>query len=216
MPFSDHMGYFFYRTRRLFFTQNGAFVGRNLPHAAVALVQAVRRKTFKSYPELPWIAFSAIRTLSQLARRDWIVREIGAGMSTIWLSERVRHVTSIEADQGWYTKLRDILNQRGISNVDLRYEWHAHIMSDFTDVPESSLDLLFIDGGPREQCLFNGFVKVRSGGYIYLDNTDFSNFWPGLNKYLLEKRIEIRRVTEFVDYSPAHVEVSEGLLIEKC
>jgi hypothetical protein len=40
-------------------------------------------KTLNRYPELPWIPFSAIRAL-RLMRKEWIVREIGAGMSTIW------------------------------------------------------------------------------------------------------------------------------------
>lgn len=213
--FSQRMRDSFYRMRRRFFSDNGAFVGRNLPHAALCLVQVVQRKTLNRYPELPWIPFSAIRALDQLARKEWIVREIGAGMSTIWLSARVSHVTSVESHEGWYAKLQDILNQRGIGNVDLRYEGRGHIMSDFYDVPESSLDFLFIDGGPRLQCLINGFTKVRPGGYLYLDNTDFSNFWPGLNEYLVEKKTMIRRVTRFVDYIPASFQVTEGLLIER-
>ena len=206
---------FVYRTRRRFFSNNGAFVGRHLPNGAISLVQAIRRKVLNSYPELPWIPFSATRVLNQLCRKEWIVHEVGSGLSTMWLAKRVRFVTSIEADEGWYAKLQAFVDKRGIDNVDLRYEWRRHIMSDFSDVPDASLDLLFIDGGPRSECLANGFGKVRSGGYLYLDNTDDTNMWPGLAEFLVEKEPMINRIRRFIDYVPASVQVSEGLLIQR-
>jgi hypothetical protein len=209
------MARFWYRTQRRLFTQNGAFVGRNLPNILPAFVQAVRRKVSNRYPDMPWLSFSAVRAIDRLARKEWVAYEIGAGMSTVWLSRRVAHLISIEADQNWYSKLQNILECQNIHNVDLRLEWRGHLMSDYSAVPDESLDFLLVDGGPRAECFYNGFPKVRRGGYIYLDNIDHTNLWPGLDHFIEEQRSAITHITRFIDYSPAQVMVGEGWLIQK-
>jgi predicted O-methyltransferase YrrM len=203
------------KSRRLY-SATGSFVGiANLPNGPVSLLQALRRKAFDRYPELPWIPFAAIRYLNTVIRKEWRVWEIGSGMSTLWLSRRVDCVTSIEADTGWYQRLQQMIVERGANNIDLRFEWRGHLMSDFSDVKDSSLDLLFIDGGPRSDCLINGFSKVRPGGYIYMDNTDVAEFWPGLAAFLDKRSGEISDVHRFVDYVPGILAVNEGTAVRK-
>ncbi|MFA6961783.1 MAG: hypothetical protein WC205_13600 [Opitutaceae bacterium] len=136
-------------------------------------------------------------------------------MSTLWLSRHAGTVISIEADLFWHEKLSSILRSKNITNVDLRHEWQADSMSTFPGIRNNELDLLVVDGGPRTQCLVNGFDKVKSGGYIYLDNWDFLNFWDDAEAFLISRCAEISSQQSFVDYVPGNFAVNQGLLIRK-
>jgi predicted O-methyltransferase YrrM len=194
------------------FSETWEFVGvRRLPNALRSGMQAVRRKVLDQHPRLPWIPFSAIRALAAELRSDWVAWEIGSGMSTVWLAERVARLTSIEADERWFASVGEMLKEKQLTNVDLRLEWRGNLMADFSEVADGSLDFLLIDAGPRDLCLSNGFQKVRRGGLIYCDNWDVAQYWQGSRAFLERQApVEIRR---FVDYVPAMVGVSEGALI---
>src|SRR5437762_11382158 len=126
----------------------GNFVGwSRCPMGALSFVQALQRKVFDRYPELPWIPFRAITALRRVCRKDWDVVEIGGGMSTLWLSKHCGHVTTIEASEAWYGKLSGLLACRRITNVDLHYESRGDRMCDFGGIDNGALDLLVIDGG---------------------------------------------------------------------
>lgn len=186
-----------------------------LPNAGRSLWQVVRRRCFGQYPEVPWIPFAAIRCLERELGEDAVAWEIGAGMSTLWLARHAARVVSIEASSTWHSKLHEILRERGIANVDLRYEWKADRMSSFDDVADESLDLLFVDGGPRHACLVNGLPKVKPGGLVYLDNTDVAEFWPATDDFLRGKSAEFESQQVFVDYVPGNFCVNEGILLRK-
>jgi len=197
-------------------TSDGKFAGwSKLPHGAVSLWQAVVRKATGHIPRLPWIPFAAIRALERRITPEFAVWEIGAGYSTLWLSARVKSVVSIEAARDWYDRLGAIIREERISNVDLRFEWQAERMADFSGTADESLDLLFIDGGPRGLCLERGFGKVRRGGYVYLDNWDTKEFWGEATSFPQRNAALISEVYSFVDYVPAQFGVYEGLLLRK-
>lgn len=194
----------------------GKFVGfSRLPFGVRSFYQAIRRKLFEQYPDLPWIPFTAIEALNNLCEKQWSVIEIGGGMSTLWFAERCAHVVTIEASETWYPKLRELLASRAVHNVDLRHEPDGNRMCDFARVPDLSVDLLFIDGGPRERCLKNGFAKVRPSGWLYLDNWDVPAFWLGSSEFLETHASEIASLTQFTDYVPGSFCVNTGLLVQK-
>jgi predicted O-methyltransferase YrrM len=201
---------------RRFTTPSGEFVGlRHLPNGALALGQAILRKLCGYIPIVPWIPFAARKRLQGVLTPTSVVWEIGSGFSTIWLSKRAASITSIEADKGWHEKLKKIMAQKRIRNVDLRYEWVAERMADFADVADESVDLLFVDGGPRSWCLHNGFGKVKRGGAIYLDNWENAGFWEGAREFLDEQKNQIEAIERFIDYVPAQFGVYESLLVVK-
>jgi predicted O-methyltransferase YrrM len=181
----------------------------------ISLVQAVRRKLTGTYPRLPWIPFAAAKAIDSRIDRSFRVWEVGAGYSTLWLSDRVGHVTSIEAHEGWYKRLSEIIAKEAIQNVDLRFEYHAAVMSRFDELPDESLDLLFIDAGPRNDCLKNGWRKVKRGGLIYCDNWENRDFWLDAREWLSENRNQFSEAESFIDYVPAQVGVYEGLLLTR-
>lgn len=199
-----------------FHTSTGTFVGlHRLPNGARSFGQAIFRKLFGIIPRQPWIPFAAQSELAAVLTKDSVVWEVGAGFSTLWLADRVAKVVSIEASKDWYDRLRTIIQSEGITNVDLRLEWRADRMADFSGVADGSLDLLVIDGGPRGMCLANGFHKVRPGGHIYLDNWDTKHFWGDQTNFPEQHAAQIRRKVSLVDYVPAQFGVYEGLLLQK-
>ena len=68
-------------------------------------------------PRLPWIPFSAIAELDRLIKPTWMVSEIGSGMSTLWLSIRAGHVTSIEADRTWFHRALTFLTSLRVNSL---------------------------------------------------------------------------------------------------
>ena len=67
--------------------------------------------------EIPWNTPGAIYRLDELLTKDMTVLEFGAGGSTLFYSNRVKHVTSIESQKGWYKKVLDAV--KGRINVEL-------------------------------------------------------------------------------------------------
>ena len=163
---------------------------------------------------MPWIPFSAARAISRWLRPDAQVLEIGSGFSTLWLARRSGRVVSIEADEPWFRRVQGMLDRAGCRHVDLRHRWRAEEMCDFAEFPDRTLDLVFVDGGPREQCLAAAIPKVRPGGAIYVDNTDD----PGIAGCCRDRICDLAKrlggtVRHFRDFSPGNLYVSEGTLL---
>lgn len=197
-------------------TGKGDIVGwRELPHILISFYQSILRKLFGRIPRVPWIPFTAAKHLDRLISGDWVVLEIGSGHSTLWLAERAGQVISLEAAEEWFNRLKEIIESEGITNIDLRYEWHVDRMSDFTFLDDESLDLLFVDGGPRRACLEQGFSKVKKGGYLYLDNWDNDLFWGSAREFFCDRAAEIQSIQSLIDYVPAQVGVYQGLIVQR-
>ncbi len=207
------------RYRRRVYSGAGTFVGwSRLPNAFRALLSALRRKLLNTYPEMPFIPYSAAAALPSLLSADMRVIEIGAGMSTPWLAKRVRHVRSYDWNETWFAFMQRELQLRKIQNVDLRL-CTGYEQALFADIADASIDFALIDSGVRSRCLFELWPKVRQRGVLYLDNWDSDLFWmeDGYNAraFLRQHRSDIATTRLFVDYIPGYVSVCEGLLVVK-
>lgn len=116
----------------------------------------------------PWLHPKAITYLESLLTPDMEVLEFGAGGSTLWFAERVKHVVSFEHDNEWYrlikTKAPESVHLISASPFGFPY-----------NVSMSKRDLLFIDGEPVEQrkdWLEKAPQLVKPGGYVILDNAN--------------------------------------------
>lgn len=101
--------------------------------------------------------------LENLLRADMEVLEHGAGGSTLWFGERVKHVTSIESDLKWL----EAVHERKTANVTLIYSRDVVFLC--------PVDLLLIDGEPianRGKWLDAVPRVVKAGGYVILDNAN--------------------------------------------
>jgi len=179
---------------------------RNLPRA---LLTATMRLGFDFWPELPWISYNAISLLNRLIQKDWKVLEFGSGMSTIWLAKRCAFVYSIEHDHVFYEKICEKLEDKRIRNVRYELRTRDHYY-DLSEVKDASLDLVFIDGVYRKDCVCACFSKIRKGAYIYLDNSDSERDARDILLREVDKRKGQTRI--FVDFAPTQIHVNEGIL----
>jgi predicted O-methyltransferase YrrM len=113
------------------------------------------------------------------------VIEFGAGGSTLWLAQRVKHVTSYENDADWLS----VLKSKVPDNVTLHFE----------SLPlEGQADLLFLDGEPvelRGEWLRLAPSLLKPGGILVLDNCNRPEYEKELAEFA-KTAIHIERVSD--------------------
>jgi SAM-dependent methyltransferase len=138
------------------------------------------------HPNEPWISPRAVRWCERNLTRDMKAIEWGSGRSTPWFAAHVGHLTSVEHDRAWY----DIVKAKLTSspNVDYRYVALDHPASEPT-VPrypqspsyvavadrfeDESVDFVVIDGHYRQACVLASLGKLKPGGFLLVDNSNW-------------------------------------------
>ena len=149
---------------------------------------------------VPWITFEARLFLESVLDNRFTVFEYGAGGSTLFFSERVNRVISVEHDPNWFYRVKDALAKREINNCDLLFippEYTAQFNVNIDDpeaycsssesyrgynfyryasyidlFPNEFFDFIAIDGRARPSCILHARSKVKIGGYLMLDNSE--------------------------------------------
>jgi len=181
---------------------------RGLGEGARRLVRAVlylpTRCRLALDPCYPWINAGAVRWLARHLRPDMVGFEWGAGRGTAFLAKRVARLTSVEHKAKWRRRVAELLARERLTNVDLlfvppgddpgrpddrpdlwRQTGHVHRKPEFCayadailDFPEASLDFVCIDGRARVECAYNALGRVRPGGFVLLDNSEWEKYAP--------------------------------------
>ena len=117
---------------------------------------------------LPWYTYPAIEYIKQLDFSEKEVFEYGSGNSTVFWSKLAKRVVSIESDRTWYETVREKVE----SNVEVKL-----IEDDDSYIQEisnhNSFDVIVVDGIHRLECAKTAIDKLKSGGMIILDNSDW-------------------------------------------
>lgn len=117
---------------------------------------------------LPWYTYPAIEYIKQLDFSNREVFEYGSGNSTIFWSKLAKRVVSIENNQKWY----ETISKRVGKNVEVKL-----IIDDALYIKEiinhESFDVIVVDGYHRFDCAQAAVSKLKSGGIIILDNSDW-------------------------------------------
>lgn len=134
----------------------------------------------------PWLSKQATARFEGLLQKDMTVIEFGAGGSTLWLAERVGHVTSYENDPDWGAAIRKHMP----ANVTLYAESLPRM--------DKQYDLMFIDGEPVE--LRGEWLKLapsllKPGGILVLDNCNRPEYEKELAEFA-ETATLIERVAD--------------------
>jgi len=144
----------------------------------------------KRHPDHPWLAPDAIAWLEKNLRPDMRGWEWGSGRSTLWFARRLQHLTSIESDAAWFTQVTRMVRDDGLRNVDLRHIPLDHPEADtYRDdydplplnpaailaEPDASLDFVVVDGWYRPVCVRAALPKLKPGGLLLIDNTDWND-----------------------------------------
>lgn len=149
--------------------------------------------------EQPWINFPALDFLSNHMRKDFKVFEFGGGGSTLFFCQTAGEVVTVEDHAEWFQTLSDTISRKGFahwkgffiapepdsgvgSHLDpaefrsgakglenFRFERYARSIDPF---PERYFDLILVDGRARPSCIRQAIPKLKSGGYLVVDNTE--------------------------------------------
>ena len=67
----------------------------------------------RRYPDSPWLTRAMVEILETWLRPGDVGLEFGSGRSTIWFARRIKYLTSVENNPGWYTKVKENLQGTG-------------------------------------------------------------------------------------------------------
>lgn len=208
-----------FSTRRFRDAKGNWVDGPGLLHAPRALVGALLRVLFGHLPVLPWLPYRVIYALEELIQPQWKILEFGSGMSTIWLARRCSFLHSIESDPCWHQLVLRRLEREGLDHV--HYELRKpDSYADVQQYPNGFFDLIIVDGLARSECVRQALAKIRAGGWIYLDNSDFDSDTPGgdmriAEQLLLDAAASCQGSYRYiVDYTPTQFFVNQGMLVQ--
>jgi hypothetical protein len=130
------------------------------------------------YPDLPWLTKMSIEILNSWLSKEDKGLEWGSGKSTLWLSRRVKHLTSVENNMVWYKKISNMIKETELDNVTYLYESsqnsdgnnYINVVNSF--VP-NSLDFILVDGELREYCALASLKILKPCGILILDNANW-------------------------------------------
>jgi hypothetical protein len=143
-----------------------------------ALRAALDRLYECTHPDLPLLSPGAVRRLAAILTEASVGFEWGSGASTLWFAVRCGRLVSIEHDRRWY----DYMAARIPANVDYRLveadpvdqDWNRQpYVTQIHQFPNETFDFCLIDGHYREACLKAALLKVRPGGWLIADDTQW-------------------------------------------
>lgn len=132
---------------------------------------------------VPWMNFSLIELLDRSLSRDLTLFEFGSGYSTIFFTNRVKHVTSVETDKLWFDYITSTaganLNVK-LGRVDIDGAYCRLVRS-----PDTTYDVIVVDGRDRVNCMKQSLHALSDRGVIVLDDSQRSRYREGI-RYLEE------------------------------
>ena len=118
---------------------------------------------------LPWYTYPAIEFLEQLDFSGCDVFEYGSGNGSRYWATKARNVISVESDLEWYQKgIFDISANRKLLLKTDKAEY-LRVIND----NHSQFDVIIIDGKYRYDCAREAVPRLKAGGFIVLDNSDW-------------------------------------------
>ncbi|MCE7997215.1 MAG: class I SAM-dependent methyltransferase [Roseivirga sp.] len=158
-------------------------------------------KFCKANPETPWLTPDAIIALNQLLKPDFVALEYGSGRSTLFFSQKVEKLYSVEHHEEWYNHVKQLLAEKEVKNTSLNLIKPDKILSEIKlsselqmfiseeDYPNKDnffdkyveyinsfdndfFDFVLVDGRARKSCALVGVDKLKSGGLLVLDNSE--------------------------------------------
>jgi hypothetical protein len=138
----------------------------------------------------PWITFGAERHLQRIVSRTSRAFEYGSGGSTLYLSDVVPELVSVEHDPEWSALVNARLTPRknvvlelhppaAVQDAEYRSTDDRYIEMSFRDYassidrfPNGHFDLILIDGRARVACFRHALQKLQPHGWLILDNSD--------------------------------------------
>jgi hypothetical protein len=156
---------------------------------------------------IAWVTFGAFDFLQSTVRPDMRVLEFGAGGSTVFFLDRGAKLVTVEHEPKWAENVAEALSERQGNGWELhvvepvpiasgakedpgesdpctssRSGWEGLSFERYASTvdryPDSSFDLVLVDGRARPACFERALPKVRPGGFIVLDDAERPEYRP--------------------------------------
>jgi hypothetical protein len=134
-----------------------------------------RKKSPLIDPPLPMLVMDAIRFLDKEVTRGARVLELGGGNSTLWFLKKGAELTTLESSQEWADFIKAKADHGNLKVLD-----RNGVLAYLHSLPDRIFDVVLVD---CKSALINrneavGIVrnKVRTGGWLVLDNSDAPRF----------------------------------------
>lgn len=131
---------------------------------------------------IPWFPYPAIEFLRERLPASAVLFEWGAGHSTLWFSERVSEVTSVESDPRWAEYVRN----RAGNNVNILVAEEEQAYVGAVTRADGPFDIVVVDGpwSSRYRCGQEALGALAAGGVVLWDNADRPDFARAWEAYL--------------------------------
>jgi SAM-dependent methyltransferase len=151
------------------------------PHDAARYARYSRSSPMEL--DVPWFSWPAIDYLENYINRDMRIFEYGSGGSTLFFAKNGASVVSVEDAPEWCRKVRSVIKQRKLSNVEIRYATfdkekpELFCESEYLRALSEPYDVIVIDGSEdwpntivRPTCFAHAERYVAVDGIIVVDD----------------------------------------------
>jgi hypothetical protein len=122
---------------------------------------------------IPWYTYPAIDYIKQLDFRSRTIFEYGSGNSTLFWASVASRVVSVEEDETWYHHLAPRLPRNCELVLEVDLDEYVAVVERYKE----PFDVIVIDGASRGhtrlKCAHRALPRLREGGMIILDNSDW-------------------------------------------
>jgi hypothetical protein len=119
---------------------------------------------------IPWLSYPFIAFLEPRLNKTMTVFEYGSGNSTLWFSQRVGKVVSLEHDKAWFDKLTGKMPE----NVSLVFKLLQKngAYSGYIEETKEKYEVIIIDGRDRVNCVKKSINSLSDKGVLVFDNSN--------------------------------------------
>ena len=125
---------------------------------------------------LPWMNYSIIDFLSSRLNNQIRLFEFGSGYSTLFYAKYVSQVTSVEHEEMWFEKVKELTAKQANAKV-LLIPLHKNYSSYIQGV-EDKFEVIVVDGRERVDCALNAYQALAPNGVLILDDSNREDYIP--------------------------------------
>lgn len=136
---------------------------------------------------IPWLVYPVIPFLRERFKSDMLLFEYGCGNSTIFFSQIVKKVITVEHNKEWFDKIKARLNKNAeIIFKELDEDGKYCRALKLTGI---KFNIIIIDAEDRINCIVNCLDNLTEDGVIILDDSDREEYRRGI-EFLVQKEFK--------------------------
>lgn len=120
---------------------------------------------------VPWMNYNVVSFFQDRLRKDLSLFEYGSGYSTLFFSNYVGDIISVECDREWY----DYINANRSDNTNLLlYEDDPYASDTYSKIicgQGRKFDVVIVDAEDRNRCMISACDAISDWGVIVLDDS---------------------------------------------